>query len=526
MIQPVGVLHQTAAFSSYGTGLAQVFRDRVGKNPNRVAIIFEGTEVTYSQLYNRALSVASQLRSLGIRKGDKVGLLYSNSPEFASLFFAIVGVGAVVVPINPLLKTDEIAHILTDSDARILIAHASVLGEVVDALPRTELLEFLIIGPKKPDDLQLEDSRIQIENLTEAAPPPIDPFTHNIDRDKDLAFIVYTSGTTGKPKGAMISHANILSVLPYPLLSELDLQASDVWLGMLPLCHVYGLCVIIFGALTTGGTIVILPKFEPKAALEAIERERVTIIPAVPAMYQFMLMELANAPYDISSVRLTFSGAAPANRQLLEQIQSVFNSCVVEGYGLSETVCGATLNRPHAKKFGSVGRAVQGISIEIRDPSGRALPPGAENVGEITIKGQNIMVGYHKQPEATAEVIKNGWFSSGDLGYRDDEGYYYIVGRTKELIIRGGQNIYPREVEDVIARMPGVRDVAVIGVPDEFMGERVKAVVVLKDPAVTAEDIKEFCEKYLASYKVPRLVEFMSELPRNSTGKLLKRLLS
>ncbi|MBX9695234.1 MAG: AMP-binding protein, partial [Cyanobacteria bacterium] len=396
MIQPVGMVQQAAAYSfqRYGAGIAQVFRDRVAKKPNQVAIVYEGTRVTYSQLFNRALSVASQLLSLGIKKGDKVGLLYTNSPEFASLFFAIVGIGAVVVPINPLLKTDEIAHILTDSDARVLIAHDSILGEVVDALPKTELLEYLIVSPQKPDNFPIAgEKKIQLESLTEAAPPAIDPFINNIDLETDLAFIVYTSGTTGKPKGAMISHANLLSVLPYPLLSDLDLQSSDVWLGMLPLCHVYGLAVIVFGALTTGGTIVILPRFEPKAALEAIERERVTVIPAVPAMYQFMLMELSNTKYDVSSVRVTFSGAAPASRKLLEQVEAAFGSCAVEGYGLSETACGATLNRPHARKMGSVGRAVPGISIEIRDPNGRALPRGAEHVGEITIKGNNIMVG-------------------------------------------------------------------------------------------------------------------------------------
>ena len=501
------------------------------KDPKKQAIVFENTATTYGELLNRTQAVAHQLQTLGITKGDKVGLLFANNPEFISCFFAVVGLGGVVVPVNPLLKSEEIAHILSDSGAKALIVQALALDEALSALPHTPDLQHLIISPAIPKTTPIHSlpallNCVELTNQKQA--PQKIVLAENTNADTDLALIVYTSGTTGKPKGAMLSHSNLTAVMPGPLMGHCGVSANDKWLAMLPLCHIYGLGAIAFSTVAIGGTIVILEKFDPVVALETIQKERITLLPAVPSMYQFMLMEMGKTTYDVSSIRVCFSGAAALSAELMEQTHQAFGVPVVEGYALSETACGATINRLDARKIGSVGTALVGVEVGIFSDEGAPLAAGKNNVGEIGVKGANIMRGYHNQPEATADVMRDGWFLTGDLGYCDEDGYIFIVGRKKEMIIRGGQNIYPREIEDVIARIPGVRETAVIGVPDSYMGERVKAIIVPQAHAKLSEDgIKEFCSAHLAPYKVPRLIEFRSDLlPRNSTGKVLKRLLS
>lgn len=329
----------------------------------------------------------------------------------------------------------------------------------------------------------------------------------------------------------MLTHGNILAVFPRRL-DLLEIDDRDRVLAVLPMCHIYGITVLMIGTLSTGGTLVVLPRFEAAAALELIAREKVTIIPAVPAMHRFVLMELANRSYDVSSVRMCMSGGSALPTELIGELETALGAACVEGYALTETSCAATLNPLRGKrKPGSVGPALESIELRILGAEGQSLPSGEENIGEVQIRGANVMRGYYNQPQATAEVIDlQGWFSTGDLGYKDADGYLYLVGRKKEMIIRGGQNIYPREIEDVICRIPGVVESAVIGIPDKFMGERVKAIVVTSkasDVVVpTEEQIKSFCTEHLAEYKVPRIIEFADTLPRNSTGKILKRLLS
>lgn len=514
-------------------GLAGALVEQAAKRPQQTAIVFEDKRCTYSYagLYARSQAIAAQLLALGIKRQDKVGVLFPNDPEFIATFFAVSGLGAIVVPINPMLKSDEIAHILTDSGAKALVCHHESLAEALRALPNVRGLERILVAGPLPSGLN-EDTfapPLAVSKLTNALQPPqAVPFVGDIDVKRELSMIVYTSGTTGKPKGAMLTHHNIMSVIPDSLLGPFSIDHNDRCLGILPLCHIYGICVIMYGCIARGSTVVMMRRFEAKSTLATIQQEKVTIVPAVPALYQFMLMEMANAKYDLSSVRICFSGAAPLSQELSAAIGKGFGAPLIEGYALTETCCGATITPLALGKVGSVGKPVPGIDVTIKADDGRTLPAGADNVGEIAIKGENVMIGYHNHPEATAEVMHEGWFLSGDLGYRDDEGYFYIVGRKKELIIRGGQNIYPREVEDVIATMPGVREVAVIGVPDQFMGERVKAIVVLLAGTTYSEDdVKMHCDKHLAQYKVPRLVEFRSDLlPRNPTGKVLKRLLS
>jgi long-chain acyl-CoA synthetase len=510
------------------SGIADLLAVRARVNGKKEALVSDGERLSYEQLASRAKTIAKQLKSAGLKRQDKVALYMPNHPNFVASFFAVVGLGAIVVPINPLLKADEISHILTDSQASMLIAHVSTLDQVLAASSSVSTLKNIFVAMDTGETLTRFSNRASVQELdmtmyadSLAWPEPVKP-------GADLACLVYTSGTTGKPKGAMLTHYNLLSVFPARL-DIFEITPDDRCLGMLPLCHIYGMTVVMMGTVAKCGTLIIQSKFDAVKTLSLIESERITLLPAVPAMYQFMLATIAAMPVkpDLSSVRICFSGAAALPVDLIEKIEETFGAPVVEGYGLTETSCVATINRIDAvRKAGSVGPPVPGVDIAIMDDAGKQLPAGPENVGEIAVGGPHIMLGYYKQFEATAEVMKGDWFLTGDLGYKDSDGYLYIVGRKKEMIIRGGVNIYPREVEEVIARLPGVREVAVIGVPDPNMGERVKALVVKADPSLSEEDIKNHCTQCLADYKVPRIVEFVDHLPRNSTGKVLKRLLS
>lgn len=529
-------LAKTSAKSTYG--LLDALINQAETRPSQTAIVHGPERISYSVLAERTAAVANQLRSLGIKKGDRVGLLFPNHADFVACFFGILTIGAVIVPVNPLLKSDEIIHILSDSGATAFIVHSVGLSESQAALSQLTGLQHLLIAQDTDAngvEPELDASSLNLASgiavhklsMRTAIVASLSSVAEPIDVLADLALIMYTSGTTGKPKGAMLTHSNLLSVGPSPLLDNLDISHTDRCLAVLPMCHVYGVAVIIFSILAKGGTIIVLQKFDPKQVLQLIEEERITLVPAVPSMYQFMIMELANQKYDVSSVRLCFSGAAPLPTLLYGRIETTFASPVIEGYGLTETACGGTLNPIWKRKIGSIGTALAGIDIRVNGPDNNELPSGEENIGEIAVRGANVMIGYHNQPEATKEAMQNGWFLTGDLGYKDEEGYFYIAGRKKELIIRGGQNIYPREIEEVIVKMPQVREVAVIGVPDDYMGERVKAIVVVdRDTSLTEDVIKGHCAKHLASYKVPRLVELRHDpLPRNSTGKVLKRTL-
>lgn len=495
--------------------------------PQKQAVVMpQSNSLTYAELMARCKAVAKQLSEHGVRKGDRVGLLFPNHPDYMASFFAILSLGATIVPINPLLKSPEIAHILADSGTVTLIVHQDSLPEALKSQQQEPKLANIFISPSLPDNLPAANG-LKLIALTDKSLAETSTSWQTKVQPEDVALLVYTSGTTGKPKGAMLSHRNLLSVFPARL-DLFDIDEPDRTLAVLPMCHIYGIIMLMIGTISKGATLVMLPKFDAASALQLIQQERVTLVPAVPAMYQFMIMESEKNNYDTSSVRLCLSGGASLPLPLIKKIESLFGAPLIEGYALTETACAATINLLHGpRKPGSIGPALPGLHIKIVGDTGLELPPGPEHVGELWIKGPNVMLGYYKQEAATREAIKDGYFATGDLGYKDADNYFYIVGRKKEMIIRGGQNIYPREIEEVLARMEGIADAAVIGVPDEFMGERVKAIIVPKGTAeLTAESVKAFCADNLAEYKVPRLVEFRSELPRNSTGKVLKRLLS
>ncbi|MBX9570477.1 MAG: long-chain fatty acid--CoA ligase [Candidatus Obscuribacterales bacterium] len=519
-----------SGISEPATDIFGVLFKQAELSPQKEALVFQDERYTYSELLNRAGAVAEQLSSAGVKKGDRVGLLFPNYPDYIASFFAVCGIGGTVVPINPLLKSEEIAHILADSQAETLIVHESSLDEALKAQGLHKVLKRVFVGDgdklgekgKAIDRVPKELTTFTLSQKKTASAA----FKWSSIHANDLALLVYTSGTTGKPKGAMLTHFNLLSVFPSRL-DIFDINYSDKLLAVLPMCHIYGIAVLMIGSFACGATLVMLPKFEPAPSLKIIAQEKVTIVPAVPTMYQFLLLELEKAKYDLSSVRICFCGAAPLPVEVIESVEREFGAALVEGWGMTETSCVATINPlKGTRKPGSVGLCLPGVEVIIVDDAGNRLPAGPENVGELWIKGSNVMSGYYMQDEENAKCIQDGWFATGDLGWEDEEGYLYIVGRKKEMIIRGGQNIYPREIENVISRLQGVVESAVIGVPDKFMGERVKAVIVTAAGAeLSEEQVKEFCAERLAEYKVPRLVEFRSSLPKNSTGKVLKRLL-
>ncbi len=519
---------QTNAFgeSTQSAGLIGLLLNTVGRSPDAQAVISAETCYTYQQLERRSRAVAYQLSKLGVSRGDKVGLLFPNGAEFVAAFLGVCGLGATVVPVNPLLKSEEISHILSDSEAKCLVVHERALAEVTAAVATVPALESIVVS-NSTTPLSADD-RVAYLPLTELAEPPSAmAWPVAVDSSKDLAVLVYTSGTTGKPKGAMLTHDNLLFAVGAAA-NAFNIDRKDSLLAVLPLCHIYGLTVVMLGTIAGGGRLVVLEKFEAKSALRTLAEQKITVLPAVPTMYQFMLMEMEHTSYDLSQLRACISGAASLPVEIFAKIESQFGAPLIEGYGLTEVSCVASFNRlDGVRKIGSVGFPFDKVEVSLFDRNGEHLPYGREHVGEIAIKGPNVMAGYYRQKDATAESIKDGWFFTGDLAYRDEDGYLFIVGRKKELIIRGGQNIYPREIEEVIARLSSVVEVAVIGVPDRLMGERVKAVVVKRaGTSLNGEAVKAFCAEHLAEYKVPRLVEFVDLLPRNSSGKILKRLLN
>ena len=541
-----------------GGGLFDLLLEAALKFQQKKVLRHNQLDYSYAQALARSLYLAQLLAEHGIKRGDKVGLYFPNHSEFLAAFFAISSLGATVVPINPLLKAEEIGHVLSDSQSVALIAHSRFLDSengsseavqsTLNQLPLRKL--FLLGGAADRSAESLMTSAFDVIGLGNdkfdsgmnswlqhleaqeafSAQSSADLLAllgsnaSDVDLNEELALVVYTSGTTGKPKGAMLTFLNLLTAVnTYP--HRLDVGSEDRLAAVLPLCHLYGLIVVLLGTIKQGATMILLEHFEAAALANLIESEQVTVLPAVPTMFQFLSLELERQPRSLSSLRLGLVGGSAMPVELMKKLEIQLDVPVLEGWALTECSVIATFNPSSLRKYGSVGPAMPGLEVAVFGSDGKYAH--TTEVGELCIRGANIMKGYLNNPVATADNIKDGWLHTGDLGYIDEHGYVFVVGRSKELIIRGGMNIYPREVEAAILRMPEVRDVAVIGVPDQYMGERVKAFVVLKEPgSVTESDIKAFCAKHMADYKVPRLVDFVDIIPKNSTGKVLKRLLS
>ncbi|CAN5605084.1 fatty acid--CoA ligase family protein [soil metagenome] len=529
-------------------GLFDLLLEAAANFPDKKVLQHGLVDHSYRQALGRTLYLAQVLTEHGIGRGDKVGLYFPNHSEFLAAFFAISALGATVVPINPLLKAEEIGHVLADSQSVALISHSRYLAtsspasqdlqNTLSQLPLKKL--FLLCAESLESTLPLTDFAVinitedsfedgmksWLHHLDTTELSPVDSSLAAIDASEELALVVYTSGTTGKPKGAMLSFLNLFTAVnTYP--QRLDVCTSDRLAAVLPLCHLYGLIVVLLGTIKQGATMFLLENFDAVALANLIEAEQITVLPAVPTMFQFLSLELERNPRALTSLRLGLCGGSSMPVELMKKLEEQLAVPVVEGWALTECSVIATFNPASLRKYGSVGPAMPGLEVAVFGSDGQFLPADSTTVGELCIRGANIMKGYLNNDAATADTIKDGWLHTGDLGYKDEQGYVFVVGRSKELIIRGGMNIYPREVEAAILRMPEVRDTAVIGVPDQYMGERVKAFVVLEEPGqISDEQIKAFCAKHMADYKVPRLIEFVDIIPKNSTGKVLKRLLS
>ena len=506
--------------------LAIVLETGASGRPHSAALVHDGRTMTYAQLDSAASRCAAGLSRLGVRAGDKVAIMLPNVPEFVIAYFGVLKLGGCVVPVNTMLKSGEIASQLEDSDASAIIVDESLLREAQQALLGTEVCHHgVVVGKAAPPGCHLFSELLGSGDAD---------FDTAQTTPHDTAVILYTAGVSGRSKGAELSHFSTFYNAEVTADRLLRLTAHDVSLGVLPLFHAFGQTCVMNATLYAGGTLVLLPRFEPDKVLQAIERHRVTVLLGVPTMFWYLQHYPAAEKHDWSSLRLCCSGGAALSEELMEQFQARYGLPIFEGYGLSETSPVASFNTPRAPggdglrdgppRPGSVGQPIYGVQMKIFDEGDCELPEG--EVGEIVIRGHNVMKGYHKRPGPTAEAMRGGWFHTGDLGRMDSDGYFYVVGRKKDFLIRGGLNIYAREVETVLLAHPAVAEVAVVGIADEVMGEEIKAVVVLEqDETLDPEELIEYARKRMAAYKYPRYVEYRRELPKDAAGKVIKRLL-
>ncbi|WP_432358975.1 long-chain-fatty-acid--CoA ligase [Sporosarcina sp. UB5] len=488
-----------------GLNLNELLTSSSTKFPNRKAVIVGDESITYKVLQNQVNQFSDMLVAKGIKKGDKVALVLGNCSEFVIAYFGVLRTGAVVVPINPIYTDSEVYYILENSQATMVITHQS-LEERFSAL-NVKLRNLTSI-------LYTEN----FESLLQETYPSHAPAAVN---EQDLAVILYTSGTTGKPKGAMLTHRNMVSNAHS--ISELTATTEeDIMVTVLPIFHVFCMTVCMNVPLSAGAAMLIIPKFAPKEILDAVETEKATLFAGVPTMYSYLLQLPRESAYKFATIRLCLSGGASLPVEVLQNFEEKFNVKICEGFGLSETAPVTAFNPVDGvRKSGSVGVDIPGVTNKVVNPEGQEVPRG--EVGELIVKGPNVMMGYLGMPEETAAALKDGWFYTGDLAKMDEEGYVFIIDRMKDMILSGGYNVYPREVEEVLYEHPEIVEAAVIGVPHTEFGESVKAFVVSSSPALTAESVIEHCQIKLAKYKVPREVEFLQELPKNTTGKILRR---
>jgi long-chain acyl-CoA synthetase len=492
------------------TNLALDLREAAQMYPDRPAVRLDETVLTFSQLDDLSARAAGWLRERGLHPGDPVGIMTPNVPHFPVLYYGVLRAGGAVVPMNPLLKAREVAHYLGDSGASLVFAWESAAAEAA-AGAATAGAQAISIGE---------------QTLGEMAAWPASPEVARRAED-DTAVILYTSGTTGTPKGAQLTHANMRRNASVTATSLLGLGPDDVVMGCLPLFHSFGQTCGLNAAVQSGACLTLLSRFSPAAALRVMERDRVTVFEGVPTMYIAMLGEDPGET-DTSSLRLCVSGGAALPVEVLHGFEKAFGTVILEGYGLSETSPVATFNRHDRRKPGSIGLPVEGVEVKLvsvrdgDDDPARDVPVG--EVGEIAIRGHNVMKGYWNRPEATAAAIRGGWFHTGDLARADEDGFYYIVDRKKELIIRGGYNVYPREIEEVLYEHPAVLEAAVVGIPHPSLGEEIGAAVALRPGVVASpEELREYVRQLVAAYKYPRHVWLVTTLPKGPTGKILKR---
>ena len=488
------------------TNLAELLTDTAARSPGRTAVKLDERELSYAELDQASARVAGLLHAKGIGPGDRVGLMLPNVPYFAVAYYGILRAGGAVVPMNVLLKEREVAYYLADAEARLLLAWHEFADAAHAGSDRAHA-DCLLVQPGNFEALLGRSERV----------------LEVIERDaEDTAVILYTSGTTGTPKGAELTHDNLRRNAAIAA-GLFGIDGDAVTLGALPLFHSFGQTCGLNATMRAGGCLTLIPRFDPGRALEIVQRDRVTVFEGVPTMYSALLGHPARDHFDASTLRVCVSGGAAMPVEVMRNFERAFGCAVLEGYGLSETSPVASFNHPdRERKPGSIGTPVEGVEMKVVGEDGRELPRG--EVGEIAIRGHNVMKGYWRRTEATAEAIRGGWFHTGDLARVDEDGYFFMVDRKKDMVIRGGYNVYPREVEEVLYEHPAVREAAVIGVPHPELGEEVAAAIVLAAGASVEEaELVGFVKGQVAAYKYPRLVWFVEELPKGATGKILKR---
>jgi long-chain acyl-CoA synthetase len=487
--------------------LAEILTETAQRHPDRPAYKLDDAVVTWAAADEASARLASMLKAKGVEPGDRVGIMLPNVPYFPIAYYGILRAGGTAVPMNVLLKGREVQFYLENPEARILLAWHGFAEEAQKGAEAAGA-ELVTITPG-----QFEQELAGHE-----------PDREVTDRSgSDTAVILYTSGTTGQPKGAELTHENLLRNAQVSRDTLFDIGERDVVLGALPLFHTFGQTVCMNCSTLGGASLTFIPRFDPGKALEIIERDKVTIFAGVPTMYNAMLNHPSRETVDVSCLRLCVSGGAAMPGETLRAFEEAFGCKILEGYGLSETSPVASFNHPdRERKIGSIGTPIDGVEMKVVDEDDNDVDTG--EIGEIVIRGHNIMKGYFKREDATEEAMRGGWFHTGDIAKVDEDGYFFIVDRKKDMIIRGGYNVYPREIEEVLFQHPAVLECAVVGVPHDSLGEEVGAAVVLKgDEDASAEDLQAFVKQQVAAYKYPRQIWFIDELPKTATGKILKR---
>jgi long-chain acyl-CoA synthetase len=491
---------------------------------HKTAYYFQDKPCTYGELNEAVSKFANGLSQLGLKKGDHIALIVGNSPHFIISLYGAMRLGVTVIPINPVYTPEEIQYIVYNGDVKAIITLDVLLPVMEKIVPHVPSVEHVILCETSQEtNWTTSTLNTILKAFTNVLALGDSQFVEvPIDND-DVAVILYTSGTTGKPKGAMLTYKNLYSNAK-DVADYLQMSEDDRVITTLPMFHVFCLTVALNAPLLNGATLLIVPKFSPKEIFRLAKTYKATIFTGVPTMYNFLYQYKEGDPTDLSTLRLCISGGASLPVALLENFEKKFGVIISEGYGLSEAspvTCFNPLDRP--RKPGSIGTSIMNVENKVVDELGQEVPVG--QVGELIVRGPNVMKGYYKMPEETNATIKDGWLYTGDLAKQDEEGYFYIVDRKKDMILVGGYNVYPREVEEVLYRHPDVVEACVVGVPDPAYGETVKGYIVSSNPGLTEEAIIQFCREHIADYKVPRLVEFLDELPKNTTGKILRRVL-
>ncbi|WP_018133308.1 long-chain-fatty-acid--CoA ligase [Effusibacillus pohliae] len=522
-----GVSHAKGKEFQYeAMSLPQMLDRSAERHRNKTAITFYQMEISYGQLQGLTRQVAAALRRIGVGKGDKVGLMLPNCPQYVGAFYGVLRRGAVVVQVNPMYTEREIEYVLQDSGADVLFVLADLYPRVKN-VEGYENLKKVIVVQLAPISPELAENAVFWGDFLDRAPAVAD---EPVDPEQDVAVLQYTGGTTGRSKGAMLTHRNLVANVQQinAHTSEEPLTEGDKILTVIPLFHVYGMtCAMNLGILT-GTNVILLPRFDPLEVLQTIKQHRPTYFPGVPTMYVALNSYPGSEHYGIDAIRICNSGSAPLPVELIESFEKKTGASMFEGYGLSEA-SPTTHSTPRTglKKPGSIGIPLPATEARIVDlESGtRTLPIG--EAGELVIRGPQVMQGYWNMPQETVHAIRDGWLYTGDIARMDEDGYFSIIDRKKDLIIASGYNVYPREIEEVLYTHPCVLEAVVVGVPDEYRGETIKAFVVLKPGAsASTEEIERFCRKNLAAFKVPRQIEFRESLPKTAVGKILRRVLA